>query len=107
MTVTTDYLAQYGIAMQQAHDFVWSHLDDAQLILNVAAQYGVSTTMLGEIAGGYSAAEVRGFFAEHGLNGATLDDSGGVTGGSYTTAPGDQAALVGTAPGVSADFMGS
>jgi hypothetical protein len=105
MTVTTDYLAQFGITMQEAHDFVWSHIDDAQLIFTVAGQYGVTTTMLGEIAGGYSATEVRGFFAEHGLNGALLDDTGGLTGGYYNTAPGDPAVLVGTAPDMSHDFM--
>jgi hypothetical protein len=105
MTVTTDYLAQFGITMQEAHDFVWSHLDDARLILTVAAQYGVTTAMLGEIAGGYSAVEVHGFFSDHGLDATVLDDSGGITGGYYNTAASDAATLVGAAAASSYEFM--
>jgi hypothetical protein len=93
---TTDYLAQFGITMQEAHDFVFANLEAPALILSVALQYGVTTTMLGEIAGGYAASDVRGFFSEHGLD-ATPLDGGGVYSYNYSM-PMTPATLVGIAP---------
>ena len=87
---------------------MWGHIDDAQLILRVAAQYGVTTPMLGEIAGGYSEVEVRGFFSERGLDGAVLDNAGGAGAGYvyYATAAPPPAELVGMAPDPGAEFLG-
>jgi hypothetical protein len=93
---TSDYLAQYGVTMQQAHDFVFANLDAPDHILAVAAQYGVTTTMLGEIAGGYSSTDVRGFFSAHGLDASSLDGAG-IVFGYDTSAPGGTVGLVGTA----------
>jgi hypothetical protein len=101
-TMTTpDYLAQYGITMQQAHDFVFANLDAPDRILSVALQYGVTTTMLGDIAGGYSATDVRAFFSAHGLDASPLDGGVVVFGYNYAMPMETQmVALVGVAPEV-------
>ena len=67
------YLANYGISVQQAHDFIFAHLDDPALIYNTAAQYGVTNEMLGEIVGGYNEDQVGAYFDSHGLASAQLD----------------------------------
>ena len=69
------YLANYGISVQQAHDFIFAHLDDPALIHSAAAQYGVTNEMLGEIVGGYNADQVEAYFELHGLASAQLDSA--------------------------------
>lgn len=71
---TSTYLASLGVTMQQARDFVLTHYrDHPQLVLDTARQYGITNEMLGEIADGYSAQQVREFFAFHGMNAQMLD----------------------------------
>jgi hypothetical protein len=96
---TPAYLAQYGITMQQAHDFVFANLEAPDRILAVALQYGVTTAMLGDIAGGYSATDVRSFFSAHGLDASSLDGGGVVYGYVYAEPmPMQIATLVGVGP---------
>jgi len=59
--------------VQQARDFIFSHLDNPAVIYNAAAQYGITNEMLGEIVGGYNADQVEAFFDSHGFNGDQLD----------------------------------
>jgi len=72
---TTAYLATFGVTLEQANAFVMSNLGNPQLIYDTALQYGVTNQMLGEIAGGYTAREVRGFFDARGLDSGALDES--------------------------------
>jgi hypothetical protein len=94
---TSEYLAQFGVSIQQAHDFVFANLDAPDHILAVAAQYGVTRVMLGEIAGGYSVTDVQTYFASHGLDASSLDGAG-VTFGYDLSAPAGPLAIVGIAP---------
>lgn len=73
MASAADHLAGYGVTLDQAREFLFAHLGDPAFILSIAAAYGVTNEMLGEIAGGYSAAQVQAFFSGHGLDGGVLD----------------------------------
>lgn len=96
---TPEYLAQFGITMQQAHDFVFANLGSPDHILSVAIQYGVTTAMLGDIAGGFTSTDVRSFFSEHGLDASSLDGAGIVYGYNYAAPmPAAMVALMGIAP---------
>ena len=67
-----EHLAQYGVSFQQARDFIHSNLNSPQVIYNVAAQYGVTFEMLGELyADGVSDITVKNFFAAQGFNTTT------------------------------------
>jgi hypothetical protein len=67
-------LQPYGVSLQAAHDWVFANLQDPSLILQVAAQYGVTNGMLAEIAGdGIDAQQVRDFFAGYGIDSTALD----------------------------------
>lgn len=79
MPTTTERLASLGITMQQAHDWVFSHLNDPQTICDVARNFGITNSMLGEIAGGFSATQVQSFFMMRGIDSSVLD-MGGMTG---------------------------
>lgn len=92
------HLASYGVTIEQAHEFVLSNLNNPATIFNVAKQFGVTNAMLGEIAGGYSAADVQAFFSARGIDSSVLDgnmpgddDSG--DGGGAELLPEDLAAL--------------
>lgn len=96
---TPEYLAQFGITMQEAHDFVFANLGAPDHLLAVALQYGVTTTMLGDIAGGFTSTDVRDFFSEHGLDASPLDGAGIVYGYNYAAPlPTAMVALMGVAP---------
>lgn len=73
MTSAAQHLANYGVSMAQAQSFVMSNLDNPQVILSVASDFGITNAMLGEIAGGYSAADVEAFFLFYGLDSSGLD----------------------------------
>jgi hypothetical protein len=67
------YLANYGVTVDQARDFIWSHIGQPQTILDTARQYGITNDMLGEIAGGYSGDQVKQFFSGNGMSAWDLD----------------------------------
>jgi hypothetical protein len=75
--VTEERLSAQQVNLQQARDWVWQHLDDPQLILDVAAAFGLSNAMLGDIAGwpqqAVDAHVVQAFFWERGIDSASLD----------------------------------
>ena len=95
---TSEYLASLGITVQQAHDFIFAHLDDAVLIYNTADQYDVTNAMLSEIVGGVTTQQVRDFFDSRGLNSAALEPPSVPDPPVYDTVPDGTAALVGVAP---------
>ncbi len=67
------HLANYGITVTQARDFIVSNLNDLTGLLAVCEVYGVTNSMLAEIYGGVSDADVIAFFAAHGLDSGILD----------------------------------
>ncbi|HSH92275.1 MAG TPA: hypothetical protein VK996_19975 [Ramlibacter sp.] len=69
---TAEYLAQFGVTMDQAYDFIVAHRDEPAFIFEVAHQSGITNEMLGDIVG-YSAADVRGYFNANGLDASQLD----------------------------------
>jgi hypothetical protein len=98
MTTAAEKLAEFGYTMEEAHAFVIAYLANPSLILTVAANNGITNSMLGEIAGwpgaAYPAAEVQAFFQAHGLNSIVLEPAPGtatvqsVSGGSFSESAG-------------------
>jgi hypothetical protein len=81
LSTTSDFIATtFGVTMAQAHDFIMAHVSDPAYIYNMAAQYHVTSAMLGEITG-YSATDVEGFFTANGLDGTALRTPAGTTSG--------------------------
>lgn len=74
MTRLTEKLAELGIPMEFAREFLMANLNNPQLIFSIASQYDIDNAMLGELAGGYSHDQVEGFFAMHGIASAVLDE---------------------------------
>jgi hypothetical protein len=69
---TSSYLANYGVSMDLARNFILSHVNDPGLIFETARSYGVTNDMLAEITE-YSTADVRGFFRSHGMDDTQLE----------------------------------
>lgn len=67
------HLAQYGVSVGEARDFILSHLSSPGVIYQTALQFGVTATMLAEIYGSVTANDVVAFFDAQGMNGAALD----------------------------------
>jgi len=61
------HLATYGVTVQQAKDFVFSHVDQPEIIFSIAKQYGVTTPMLSDITN-FSMDAIANFFASFGMN---------------------------------------
>lgn len=75
MTSAVQHLAQFGVSLADANAFVLANLEQPAVIFNVARDYGVTNAMLGEIAGGFTAAEVTAFFQSKGIDSSGLDAS--------------------------------
>ena len=75
MTTAAEQLAKLGVSMAEASAFVQANLANPRNIYEVAKQHGITNAMLGEIAGGYSEAEVEAFFGFHGIDSRDLDPS--------------------------------
>lgn len=71
-SLTETYLANYGITIQQANEFILSHVNEPSTIFNAAQQFGVTTLMLSEITG-YSTSVINAYFASFGLDTNDLD----------------------------------
>lgn len=71
-TLAETHLANYGITIQQANEFILSHVNDPSTIFNVAQQFSVTTLMLSEITG-YSTSVISAYFASYGLDTEDLD----------------------------------
>lgn len=86
------YLAQFGVTVAQAREFIISNVNNPATIFSVADQFGVSTDMLAEIVGGgFTGDDVSAWFAARGFDATQLDDAGSGTGGELL--PDDMAAL--------------
>ena len=73
---TRSHLAQYGVTLTQAHDFIKANLGSPATIYQVAKQFGVDSQKLADIMSidfpGLSAATVEAFFQGNGLQGSAL-----------------------------------
>lgn len=66
------HLTSLGITLQQANEFILSHVSEPNTIFDIAKQYGVTTSMLSEITG-YSTGDINAFFSSFGLETTKLD----------------------------------
>jgi hypothetical protein len=71
--LASTHLAQYGVSVAQAREFIVANLSAPQVIYNTAKQYGVTHEMLAEIYGGVSSNDVRSFFSNLGFDAVALD----------------------------------
>lgn len=75
MATAAQHLANFGVSVDVAREWIFANLGDLHLVLTVATNYGVTNAMLGEIAGGYSGAQVQAYFMAHGLDSTVLDEA--------------------------------
>lgn len=61
-----------GVTLKEAHDFIYSHIDQPQIIFDISKLYGVTTSMLAEISE-HSAEEVIKYFSNAALDAKELD----------------------------------
>ena len=61
-----------GVTFEEANDFIFSHLDQPQVIFDISKQYGVTVSMLAEISG-HSADEVMAYFSNAALDAKELN----------------------------------
>lgn len=73
MSTAVTQLARFGISMEEARAFIEANLNNPQVIFDAAQAAGLTNGMLGEIAYGASAAEVKSFFQARGINSDALD----------------------------------
>lgn len=86
------YLAQFGVTVAQAREFILSNVNNPGTIFSVADQFGVTTDMLAEIVGGgFTGDDVSAWFSARGFDANQLDDTSSGTGGELL--PDDMAAL--------------
>jgi hypothetical protein len=67
------YLANYGITVQQAYDWIFDHIDDPGLIFQTAEGYGITTSMFSEIVG-YPVSTINNYFESRGFDPHQLDN---------------------------------
>jgi len=68
------HLAKFGVTVQQASDFIFSHTDHPEIIFNKAAEFAVTTEMLSEITG-FSTDLISGYFEKRGFATSGLDQT--------------------------------
>lgn len=66
------HLAQYGVSLQEAIDYINQHLTTPDVIYNVSKQFRLTNAHLAEITG-YAESDVKAFWSQHGLNPLRLD----------------------------------
>lgn len=66
------HLAQFGITVEQAKDFIIASIFQPESLFNTFIAYGVTAEMVAEIYGGISANDVVAFFNAIGLDGTAL-----------------------------------
>lgn len=70
---TQSYLAQFGVTMQQARDFIVNNINNPGTIFQVCKNAGITNSMIAEIVGGVTAVQVQQFFNDRGLQANQLD----------------------------------
>jgi len=66
------HLSLFGVSVEQANDFILSHVTEPQVIFDAASQLGIPTSMLSEITD-YSTDVISDYFQEAGLDSSELD----------------------------------
>lgn len=69
-----EYLALYNVTVKQANDFIMSNVNDLNLVVTTAKQYGVTNAMLAEIVN-VDVNTVKSYLTQHNFNSAELDVS--------------------------------
>ncbi|MCO4757848.1 MAG: hypothetical protein KC477_07485 [Oceanospirillaceae bacterium] len=70
---TESHLAQLGVTIEQARNFIIANVQNPSVIFNVAKQHGITNQMLAEIYGGVTAETVQAFFDTKGIDSSELD----------------------------------
>ncbi len=93
----SELLAQYGITVAQAREWIMSKLSTPSEIYNAAVSFGVTSEMLAEIVApvvpGATADLVESFFTANGFDGSALGSGGSGGGASNEVFPAEFAAL--------------
>lgn len=72
---TSEHLAQLGVTLAEARDFILQNVQQPSVIYNISVQNQITAQMLAEIYGGVTADDVVAFFNASGLDGDALTDS--------------------------------
>ena len=73
MATAAQHLPTVGVTLQEAHDFIFSHIDQPSIIYNAAIDHGVTIAMLNEITG-YSTNDISEYFKSSELIPEKLND---------------------------------
>lgn len=68
------HLAKFGITVQKASDYIFSHTDHPEIIFNKATEFAVTTEMLSEITG-FSTELISDYFGKRGFDTSQLDQT--------------------------------
>ena len=68
------HLAQFGVSVASARDFILANLARPQFIYSTAESFGITNEMLGEIYGGADKYQVVEFFRSVGIDSTPLED---------------------------------
>lgn len=71
---TSQYLAQFGVSLQDAKNFIMANINNVGNIYTVAKSFGITNQMLAEIYGGVTANDVKNFFQAHGFDPNALEN---------------------------------
>lgn len=93
MITASDYLAQFGVSIQEAREFIATYINNPQFLHQVFARVGITNQMVAEIAD-VPVEVVRTYFSSQGLDPKALEgNSGSGTPGTTTLFPEDYAPL--------------
>ena len=73
MATAEQALAHYGLTVEDARKFIFSHLDQPSLIFDTAEEFYITTQMLSEISG-HSTTVISDYFSSLGLDSESLDE---------------------------------
>jgi hypothetical protein len=71
--LTESHLAAIGVTIQQARDFIFSHSNEPEVILNTAVEHDITTSMLSETTG-LTVNDISTYFSSLGLDASKLDN---------------------------------
>ena len=72
---TSEHLAQLGVTIEQAREFIINHVNQPSVIYAVSVQNAITANMLAEIYGGVTESDVINFFNTSGFDGSALTDN--------------------------------
>ena len=75
MATIDDVLKEIPATRQQALDWIYAHVNQSEIIFQVAFENGITTSMLGDLTG-FSNSQISNYFAVHGFDSSLLDEVG-------------------------------